>query len=214
MRWPATTRASLPSMAATAARTGLGSEDSRSNAVWASTTTPVAPPTTAAAAVWRPMPPCTHTGASVVARTCWSSTNAPVVPTRLPPGGEHPGFGHHDGAHGVGQVLRGERAPLPGPDGEGSVDATGHDGECLPGPRRVRAEVEHAEGAGAGGRDHQLRRGFLERRLDPDQVVLTGARKTVGHHESPSSPSIVRSAPRGRRRHCGPYRRGSPPLLT
>ena len=132
----------------------------------------------------------------------------------VPPRGRHPDLRHHDGAHGVGQVVRGERAPPRTPGRRRVRRCDGSRRRALRGPGRRPRRDRARRGHPPGPRRRRASAGLLERCLDPDQVVLTGARKSVGHHESPSSPSIVRSALRERRRHCGPYLRCSPDLLT
>ena len=83
-RCPAMIVVSLPSMAAMAARTSVGTVDSRHNATWLSRTIPAQPPARQAAAVCTPSPPWAHTGAASAATSCWISTNVVVSPTRPP----------------------------------------------------------------------------------------------------------------------------------
>ncbi len=237
-------------MAARARRTGRGSVDSRSSATCASTTTPVAPPATAAAAVWRPMPPWIHTGRSVRASTCWPSTNAPVVPARpplsapratspsapaasaarassaertsatsrrgrpSPPASPAPAqrvstarIGGHYGVSRAGEVAGAQRAAEVDAHAERGVRAGGHEGERLPGPGGVHAEVEHAEGARAGRGDDDPRRRLAERCLHPHEILFALQRSTDEHAASPCSPW----PPCG---HCGPDRAVSATLLT
>src|SRR5215213_543569 len=84
MRWPRTSRVSLPSIARTAALTSSGSVDSLTSASCASRTTPAAPPAIQAGAVWRPIPPCAQIGTSSSDTSRWSRTNVPSSPTRPP----------------------------------------------------------------------------------------------------------------------------------
>src|SRR5215213_9198307 len=84
MRWPRTSRVSLPSIARTAALTSSGSVDSLTSASCASRTTPAAPPAIQAGAVWRPIPPCAQIGTSSSDTNRWSRTNVPSSPTRPP----------------------------------------------------------------------------------------------------------------------------------
>ncbi len=86
MRHPSATTVSEPSMPRTAAATSCGTADSASSASWLSSTTPAAPPATAAPAVRRPIPPQAHTGTwtSGSPSSCCSSTKVLNSPTRPP----------------------------------------------------------------------------------------------------------------------------------
>ena len=109
------------------------------------------------------MPPCTHTGTSATPSTCWPSTYAPVVPTRLAglgaPGDEAVGT---FGEGGVGLVERadlGDHAPpvaAPSLDQRRVVDDHGSHGlGKVAGAERAAARDTYPYRGGGPARHHR-----------------------------------------------------------